>query len=80
MKKFPGAGLTSILANTNVKFIIPGTIASPAGSDSTVQIIFPQSVRKPACVACDQVAVADVAYSFSYPDGKFLDTHLVKVQ
>lgn len=79
LKKYAGAGLTDQLVNNNVQYVIPGAIAKAANTDNALQIIFTQSVRKPACMACDQVGVADVAYRFSYPEGKFLDIQLLKI-
>ncbi len=80
-KKYPQAGLTEYLTTPDPTYYVPEAIAqnSQQKDANVVKITFQQSIRAPACVACDRVGTANVVYRFSYPEGKFLGVELERL-
>ena len=59
--------------------IQPKKLANTKDEDMT-QLIFRQYVNLPACISCRTVAIADIDYQFSYPQGKFLTVKWLKTE
>lgn len=52
-------------------------VVMPKNNQGNTQIIFPQEIKSPGCVACQTVAVADIAYNFD-AQGNFVDVKWLK--
>ncbi len=79
----PGAGLMQLVSGKpaeSPQIIVPQALANKKGESSVMQLVFPQMVKVPPCLACKNVAVAEIAYRFSYPEGKFLGVNWSKTE
>lgn len=78
----PGAGLLSIISGKVSEVptvVMPSDLGNKKGQSDVMQLIFPQLINVPPCLACQTVAVADIAYRFSYPGGNFLGIAWLKM-
>lgn len=79
-KTNPGAGLMQLVAgkpSESPEVVMPKQLANKKDEEA-LQLIFPQYVKLPPCLACQTIAVADIDYQFSYPEGKFLNVKWLK--
>jgi hypothetical protein len=78
----PGAGMLPFIsgkASEVPQVIMPTALGNQKGESDKMQLIFPQVINVPPCMACQTVAVADIAYLFSYPAGSFLGIKWLKM-
>lgn len=81
-KLYPNAGLMNVVEgkiNELPQVEIPKALANKK-DDDVLKLIFPQYINNYSCIACEHLAVAEISYEFSYPEGKFLHPKLLKVK
>ncbi|MCD6046865.1 MAG: hypothetical protein K0S08_512 [Gammaproteobacteria bacterium] len=79
----PGAGMLPAIsgkASEVPQVVMPTALGNKKGESDKMQLIFPQMINVPPCMACQTVAVADIAYLFSYPAGNFLGIKWLKME